>query len=174
MRNKTFTILAITIFMIFALSGCRKSKESQPATAPPKIEWASNPDFTTVEISEKMNIDIHITAEAGIRDFIVEVDSHAISPTLKLFTSDGTPNLDLINDIKLTAMLTAFGIEIPVGDMIKDQTEVNFSLSAFIPMIASVSGPKDHDTYHVFTINMTDNENRTLSKSLTFHYSYAE
>ena len=24
------------------------------------------------------------------------------------------------------------------------------------------------------TINMTDNENRTLSKSLTFHYSYAE
>lgn len=162
----------LLILTLLVISACRKTDE--PATAAPKIEWMSNPNFAPVEITDNMSIEILITAEAGIKEFVVEVKSHAISPTIALFTSDGSSNMDLINDQKLIGMLTAFGVDLPSGDKLLNKTEVYFSLSSLVPMIANVSGEKDHDTNHVFTLNMTDNENRTLSKSLTFHYSYAE
>ena len=174
MKHTTLKICLAATISIFVLDGCTEPVPPQPETAAPTIEWASNPEFETIEIEEQMNVDIRITAEAGIKEFVVSVDSHALSPSISLFTSDSTSNMDLINDAKLIGMLTAFGIDLPAGDRLKDKTEVLFSLSTLVPMIADVSGQKDHDTNHVFTLNMTDNENRTLSKSLTFHYSYAE
>ena len=170
--NITGCIRAIVSLLVFA--ACDKNPSETPTNEALAIEWAANPDFAPVEISGQMDIDIRITAEAGIKSFVVAVDSHALSPSISLFTSDGTANMDLINDRKLIAMLTAFGIDLPTGDKLLDKTEVLFNLSSLVPMIAEVSGERDHDTNHVFTLNMTDNENRNLSKSLTFHYSYAE
>ena len=172
MRNSIYAAVAISV--IICLSGCKKHYDTPETTKAPAIEWTANPDFEVTEISDNMEIDIRIMAEAGISDFVVEVDSHAISPIISLLTADGTPRMDLVNDLQLIAMLSAFNIDLPSGDNLKNKTDVVFSLSSLVPMIADLSGQRDHDTFHIFTLNMTDNENRTLSKSLTFHYSYAE
>lgn len=173
MKSRFITTALFIATTILALAGCKKPV-AEPEIAAPTIEWAANPDFAPVEIAENMNIDIVIKAEAGIQSFVVSVDSHAISPIIKLFTTDGSARMDLINDTKLTGMFAAFGIGLPSGSELKDRTEVVFSLSTLVPMIADLSGQRDHDTNHIFTLDMTDNENRTLSKSLTFHYSYVE
>lgn len=174
MKNTLLKSGLIAMVLLFVSVACKKTGTPEPTTAKPTIEWLSNPDFAPVEITGNMNVDICITAEAGIKEFVVSVDSHVLSPSISLLTTDGTPNMDLINDQKLIMMLSLFDLQLPVGDNLRDRTEVLFSLSGMIPMISDLSGQRDHDTNHIFTLNMTDNENRTLSKSLTFHYSYVE
>ncbi|MCH5329956.1 MAG: hypothetical protein J1E04_03245 [Alistipes sp.] len=174
MKNTLFTNAAAAALTILTLSCCNKKEESPKTAEAPTIEWAANPDFAVMEISDQMDIDIRIRAEAGIRDFVVDVDSHAISPAISLFTTDGTSRMDLINDSKLIAMLAAFNIGLPAGEQLQNKTDVLFTLSSLVPMISDISGERDHDTNHIFTLRMTDNENRTLSKSLIFHYSYIQ
>ena len=55
---------------------------------------------------------------------------------------------------------------LPVGDQLLGQTEVAFSLSKLVPMIAAV-GNQGED--YIFTLEVTDEKDQILRKDVEFH-----
>lgn len=146
--------------------------QPQPSTAP-TMTWAKNPEFKDTPISPTMDVVIVINAPEKIKTFIVTVDSNVLSETIAQlagkddynYSTDGPFDMDLINDAKLIANLSAFGI--PTAEKLSNQTSVNFSLSSLIPMIASFN--PDPGSKHIFTLKVTDLKGQSYEKALTFY-----
>ena len=102
---------------------------------------------------------------------MVDVDSYILGETIAALAGDtytysaDTPySMDLIND---DALITALTGMIPVGDQLKDQTHVDFSLSQLVPLI-NVYSPES-GSRHTFTLKVTDNKNQSLEKAVVFY-----
>ncbi len=160
--------LAVAAFAVMAVVSC---KPDTPAVyAAPEMEWAANPDFSAVELTSSMNVNIKVRAESGIESFVVKVASGVLSPVISAMTSDKSPDMDLIGDTQLISSLDALtGGLMPVGTKLYGKSEVDFDLSALVPMILELSPAKGSD--HVFTLAVTDRAGRSLHRALAFHYS---
>ncbi len=99
--------LAVAALAAMAFVSCEKTPAVEPETpaAAPKMEWDSNPSFEPVELASEMDVNIRVKAEAGIRTFVVKVDSPVLSPIISGITSDHTSDMDLIGDAQLASML---------------------------------------------------------------------
>ncbi|MBP3482298.1 MAG: hypothetical protein J6K28_02765 [Alistipes sp.] len=168
MKKCVFAIIAIALTSV--IYGCSDDKKDEATkTAAPAMAWEANPDFGITDIAEQMDINIRITAEAGIGKFVVTVNSETLAPFISYMTTDGSADMDLIGDTKLIGTLSDLGIAgLPMGDDLKNKTDVLFSLSGLVPMIAAL-GPAD-GSEHTFILKMADNENRTLTRELKFRY----
>lgn len=146
------------------------SVDPQPSTAP-TMTWDVNPSFAPTPIRGEMDVEIEIEAPEGIRDFVVDVDSNVLGETIAGLAGEdytysaGNPfRMDLIGD---KGMIDALNGMIPVGDQLKDQTHVNFSLSQLVPLIAVYS--PESGSQHIFTLKVTDNKNQSLEKAVVFY-----
>lgn len=128
------------------------------------LSWPANPSFDRTPITNPMDVNLKVTAESGIRTFVVTVDSDALEPVICEMTSDGTARMDLINDAKL---IDTLGGLLPAGDDIKGKEAVDFPLSTLVPMILSIGAEPGSE--HIFTLEVSDSEGQTLSQSLTFY-----
>lgn len=128
------------------------------------LSWPANPSFDRTPITDPMDVNLKVTAESGIRTFVVTVDSDALEPVISEMTSDGSPRMDLINDEKLIATL---GGLLPAGDDIKGKESVDFPLSTLVPMILPLWAEPGSE--HIFTLEVSDSEGQTLEQSLTFY-----
>ena len=144
--------------------------DPQPSTVP-VMSWDKNPTFAPTPIAEKMDVEIVIEAPEGIRDFVVDVDSNVLGETIAglagasyTYSPDTPFTMDLIND---EAMIAALNGMIPVGDQLKDQVKVNFSLSQLVPLIAVYS--PESGSQHTFTLKVTDKKNQSLEKAVVFY-----
>lgn len=137
-----------------------------PVTTPdaPTLEWAANPTFGTMTLAEEMDVNLTVKAPGKIKTFVVAVDSDILGEILPGMTGDKSCNLDLINDDTFIAYASNLGLK--SGDEIKGQTEVEFDLSSLVPMIYNLSPASG--TEHKFTLNLTDEYDQALSKTLTF------
>ena len=157
---------------IFALNSCT---EDTPVEDGPSIEWKSNSDFSTVDITETMDVNLTIKAPAGIKSFTVDVKSDALEQVLGAISSNGS-TLDLINDTKLIeglkTMASMEGYEgladLPTGDAILNQTSIDFNISSLVPLILLLTQNETEDSLHEFTINVTDNNAKTATETCTF------
>ena len=141
--------------------------EPEPGVAAPSIEWAANPDFLPVPITDNADADLVVKAPGVIRDFLVTVSENFQDAIALIASEDGSvKDMDLINNEYLISMLASVAPTLPTGDSLKGQTVVDFSLSALVPMIAGV-GNSGED--YIFTLHVTDELGQTLVKSLTFH-----
>lgn len=168
-------ILSAAVLALAVLSGCKKPNTQGPQqTKAPEITWPANPEFAEMPITPQMDINLNITAEAGIKTFVVEVSSDALSPVISSMTSDNSTSMDLIGDEALTGALgTLLGDKaFPMGDELKDATSVDFSLSELVPMILMLS-PEDN-SLHSFTLRLSDNEDRSLEQELRFRYTASD
>ena len=144
--------------------------DPQPSTAP-TMTWATNPNFDRTPIRSEMDVKITITAPEGIRDFVIDVNSYILGPVLASSSfggttnTDGTVRMDLINNATMVSALGGMGV--PTGDNLKDQTEVEFSLSSLVPMILGY-GPAQ-GSEHIFTLKVTDNKDQSLEKAIVFY-----
>ncbi|MBR1509323.1 MAG: DUF4493 domain-containing protein [Bacteroidales bacterium] len=149
---------------------------SQPDNPPvvstaPTMTWESNPDFAPVPIENQMNVEILIEAPETVQEFLVTVDSAVLSETIAQmgghsdyhYSADNPFVMDLIND---QALVSALNGMIPVGDQLKDQTQINFSLSQLVPLILVYS--PESGSNHIFTLKVTDAKGQSLQKSVTF------
>ena len=137
-----------------------------PTSNVPYVEWPANPDFAKMDIVPGMNVELMVYAPAKIKGFVVRVSENFL-PAIQLLVP-GADCLDLIGD--QTAM-DALGSMLPVGDQLLGQTEVTFSLSSLVPLIASV-GNQGED--YVFTLEVTDEKDQQLVKSVTFYNPVTE
>lgn len=139
------------------------------------LSWPENPSLDIVDIHDGMSVSMTVTAPAGIKDFIVTVtsDTQGFLELVSLMTSNPqsagnieSVELDLIND--QAAVSSMRGIGLTTGEDLVGATEVPFELSNLVPMIPS-AGQAGPDTYHYFTLTVTDVNGETSSWDLGFH-----
>ena len=143
--------------------------DPQPSTAP-TMTWEANPDFARMAIREGMDVNIIIAAPEGIKDFVVEVDSYLLEDAIADMGAETTPDgtavsMDLIGNEDLAEALAGLGV--PTGNALKDQTEVTFSLSGLVPLIADLGAESNSE--HIFTLKVTDSKNQSLKKTIVFY-----
>ncbi len=137
-----------------------------PASTVPYMEWPANPDFAKMDIVANMNVELMVYAPAKIKGFVVRVSDNFL-PAIQMLVP-GADCLDLIGD---PSAIEALGTMLPVGDQLLGKTEVAFSLSKLVPLIASV-GTQGED--YVFTLEVTDEKGQQLVKSVTFYNPVTE
>lgn len=113
-----------------------------------EIIWSENPRFDDFHITGTSEIAMTIKMPAGISSFIVEVDNVDFQGALKILTKDEVSFIDLINDEVFAANMRDGGENaidpnhnLPLGDEIYGQTEVEFNLTCFVPMLCGAVDP---------------------------------
>lgn len=132
----------------------------------PYLAWDANPDFEKMDIAEGMSVELMVYAPEKIKEFIVKVSDNFKGAIQMLVP--GAEYLDLIND---EVAKEALGSMLPVGDQLLGKTEVTFSLSKLVPMIAAV-GNQGED--YVFTLEVTDEKGQKLVKDVYFYNPVVE
>ena len=110
-------------------------------------------------ISNDMSVVINISAPAGIKTFVVAIESDVLNDNL------GLTELDLINPGDMASIAEL----ILKGQTLLNATSVTLDLSSLVPLIAGFS-PED-GSLHTFKLSMSDNDGNTLEKSAVFSYN---
>lgn len=138
-------------------------EEPGDSTAP-TIVWKGYDIDKQHVVTPEMVIDVDVTAPAGIRSFVVSIDSETLTPLLP--TIGLTPQFDLC-DIKDPAMAELLGTPIadgglgfPINDQVKNKTHVPFSITYFVQMLVAIEGE------HNFKLEITDNQGQTAAKTV--------
>lgn len=119
------------------------------------IEWAANPTFAPLNITPETQVQMTIKMPAGIASFVVEVSDN-FKDAVAAITDGGVTYIDLIND---PAILENFADSpLLTGNEILNQTEVNFDLSTFIPILCSAAQGMTVD----FILKAKDNKGADL------------
>lgn len=135
--------------------------------AKPSLVWEANPTFALTELkSEGMSVEITVNVPGKVKDFLIDVKSDCaeFEGVIKSMTGDGL-TMDLVNNAALSS-LNDLGI--PTGDSVKGKTTVPFSLSSLLPMILLYN--PEVNSYHTFTLKVTDEAGQTLTQALQFQY----
>lgn len=135
--------------------------------AKPSLVWEANPTFALTELkSEGMSVEITVNVPGKVKDFLIDVKSDCaeFEGVIKSMTGDGL-TMDLVNNAALSS-LNDLGI--PTGDSVKGTPTVPFSLSSLLPMILLYN--PEVNSYHTFTLKVTDEAGQTLTQALQFQY----
>ena len=135
--------------------------------AKPSLVWKANPTFEVTELkSDGMSVEITVNVPGKVKDFLIDVKSDCaeFEGVIKSMTGDGL-TMDLVNNAALSS-LNDLGI--PTGDSVKGKTTVPFSLSSLLPMILLYN--PEVNSYHTFTLKVTDEAGQTLTQALQFQY----
>lgn len=156
----------MAVSAILSLYSCQEKTPAEELDGP-TVEWASNPDFKTLDfygVDEKLDINLKISAPAGIKSFVVKIDSKPLNNGEGLLDGFKLTELDLVNP----AEETAFIVTMILGDgkTVADATEISLDLSALVPLIAGLT---DEDSNHSFTLNIADSNGKSVEKTCTFH-----
>lgn len=168
-RNLLFLLMAfITLSFVACDDDTKENDDNQNGNGTITIEWATNPDFDTVVIESNMagKAVIEIKAEAGIKSLQLNINSPALTDVVLALVGLST-SVDLAT-VELTAEQAAIVSGLPYGDAVKGQTKVTFDVSNLVPMILALPNNAGD---HVFSIVVTDNNNKTAEKDLVFNYT---
>ena len=132
----------------------------------PYLVWEANPDFEIMNIEQGMSVELMVYAPAKIKEFVVKVSDNFL-PAIQMLVP-GAQQLDLIND---EVAKNALGTMLPVGDQLLNQTEVMFSLSKLVPMIAAVGNQGEE---YVFTLEVVDQKGQKLVQDVLFYNPVVE
>ncbi len=137
----------------------------------PSLVWEANPTFAVTELkSEGMSAEMTVNAPNKIKEFLIDVKSDYSDFETTITQLAGSLTMDLINNTDATFVSMMTQVNIPTGDAVKGQTSVPFSLSQILPMMLVYKPDGDTDSYHTFTLRVTDESGNTLTQALTFHY----
>jgi len=130
----------------------------------PVIIWDANPFFDgSYPVSEGTVLDMNVKAAAGIKTFKVEVSDN-FKDAIKTVTKgkygeeNAVPYIDLIGDADIWSAFQG----LPAGDAVKDQTQLNFTLTPFVSMLLAVCDP---GMLVEFTLLATDNNDEPILTS---------
>ena len=135
--------------------------------AKPSLVWEANPTFALTELkSGDMSVEITVNVPGKVKDFLIDVKSDCaeFEGVIKSMTGDGL-TMDLVNNAALSS-LNELGI--PTGDSVKGKPTVTFKLSSLLPMILLYN--PEVNSYHTFTLKVTDEAGQTLTQALQFQY----
>lgn len=135
--------------------------------AKPSLVWEANPTFELMELkSDGMSVEITVNVPGKVKDFLIDVKSDCaeFEGVIKSMTGDGL-TMDLVNN---TALSSLNDLGIPTGASVKGKETVPFKLSSLLPMILLYN--PEVNSYHTFTLKVTDESGQTLTQALQFQY----
>lgn len=135
--------------------------------AKPSLVWEANPTFELMELkSDGMSVKITVNVPGKVKDFLIDVKSDCaeFEGVIKSMTGDGL-TMDLVNNASLSSLND---MDIPTGDSVKGKDTVPFDLSSLLPMILLYN--PEVNSYHTFTLRVTDEAGQTLTQALQFQY----
>ena len=135
--------------------------------AKPSLVWEANPTFELMELkSDGMSVEITVNVPGKVKDFLIDVKSDCaeFEGVIKSMTGDGL-TMDLVNNASLSSLND---LDIPTGDSVKGRDTVPFKLSSLLPMILLYN--PEVNSYHTFTLKVTDEAGQTLTQALQFQY----
>ena len=135
--------------------------------AKPSLVWEANPTFELMELkSDGMSVEITVNVPGKVKDFLIDVKSDCaeFEGVIKSMTGDGL-TMDLVNNASLSSLND---MDIPTGDSVKGKDTVPFDLSSLLPMILLYN--PEVNSYHTFTLRVTDESGQTLTQALQFQY----
>lgn len=135
--------------------------------AKPSLVWEANPTFELMELkSDGMSVKITVNVPGKVKDFLIDVKSDCaeFEGVIKSMTGDGL-TMDLVNNASLSSLND---MDIPTGDSVKGKDTVPFDLSSLLPMILLYN--PEVNSYHTFTLRVTDESGQTLIQALQFQY----
>ena len=121
--------------------------DEEEVQAKNEIIWEENKTFEDYAISSDSQISMTISMPKGIASFVVKVDHADFQNALTMFTGDldgdgkNETDIDLIKDTAFaTNILNVNGGDtLPTGDRVKDQTELVFDLTCFVPLLCNTA-----------------------------------
>lgn len=151
-----------------------------PAAAP-TMEWVGHTpnaegEYEPEEIKKPMDVKVNIQAEAGIESFIIKINSPILATILQQLGAtdvvENTVTLDLIDGTD-GAVTMVKGLLLPKGltDLRGYSELLPLDLSGLVPLILDLGGadPNSIVGNHIFTLSMTDTQNSSITRTLTFY-----
>ena len=148
--------------------------EGTDQTNPIVLNWPMNPTLAKTTIADEMTVLMYVSVPAGIEDFVVTVrsQSQTFLATCSLMTSNPQEEgniesviLDLIDDE--LAVLSMSGIGLQTGDLLYGKSEVEFNISALVPLIPT-QGPV-YGSDNIFNLKVTDKNGISNDWDLVFY-----
>lgn len=129
----------------------------------PSIVWDGYDIDVQHPITPDMTIDLTVTAPAGIKSLVVEIDSEALTPELPTMGIPTTFDLASLDDELATMFSEEFMF--PVNAQVKDKTSLPLSITVFAPLLMNFPGE------HNFILTVTDNNDVVVSKTIQLIYT---
>lgn len=147
----------------------------------PTMEWVGHTpnaegEYEPEEIKKPMDVKVNIQAEAGIESFIIKINSPILATILQQLGAtdvvENTVTLDLIDGTD-GAVTMVKGLLLPEGltDLRGYSELLPLDLSGLVPLILDLGGadPNSIVGNHIFTLSMTDTQNSSITRTLTFY-----
>lgn len=145
--------------------------------AAPTFEWVGhtpNADgsYDKEEVKDGMEVLVNLQAAAGIKEFVITINSQTLALVLGMVGAENIDGnivtLDLINGTTDPAVNMVNDFILPDPDTkLEGYSELlALDLSELVPMILKLPNNVGD---HIFTLTITDNQDRTLEKTLPFY-----
>lgn len=124
----------------------------------PVIEWVGYDLAQVYTLSTDMTIEVNVTATAGIKSFVVDIDSEVLKGMLGMVGMPGlTRPFDLctIEDPEKGFLSGTVGFK--TGDEVKNQTSVSFDINQFVEVLMGLGTPGER---YNFRFEVTDNDDQ--------------
>ena len=108
-----------------------EGEEEEEENLSPSIVWEANPFFDSISIKSGDEISMTVLAPRGLKTFKVEVSDN-FKPAVAMIAQKDY--IDLVNDAE-----TWKPFNLPVGDQVVGQTELQFELTPFIDTLCSAA-----------------------------------
>ncbi len=145
--------------------------------AAPTMEWEGhtpNADGTydKEEIQLGMSVKVNLQAAAGIKGFVITIDSPILATVLGGeggFPTEGNIiTMDVIGNPAVYSFLTGIGVAFP-NPLQGHKDAFTLDLSTLVPMILTLEALGDITGDHKFTLSMTDALGQSIERTLVFY-----
>lgn len=136
-----------------------------PGTDPagePTIVWPGRDIDQRYDVTDGMTVNVSVTVPAGIQEFLVDIEGELSG---EVGSAGLPPHFSLVDPETsqpgLSDSLEELGF--PTRNKVLNQTELTFDISKFVPLLKVFKGDSS------FRMTVTDNQGRTVSKSIMLH-----
>lgn len=138
--------------------------QGEPSIVWEGYEFDAQTGVAQAVVTSGLQVEITFKAPAGIRSLVVNIDSEGLSPE-ELYSVGIPATFDLAdvhNTEDLPALESALSNDLgfPINDEVRNQTEVPFVITPFVPLLAGFPGE------HRFHLTLTDNNGVEISKTV--------
>lgn len=129
------------------------------AAEAPTIVWKQGNIDEPQTVTDGMEIDIDVTAPAGIKNFVITINSEVLAPALIPMELDKPFDLCNVTSPTQAEYLETFGF--PINEAVKGTSSQSISITPFVSLLSGFPGT------HSFELSVTDNNGSNVTKTLT-------
>lgn len=133
----------------------------------PEVEWVGYDIDRAYTLTDDMQIEVRISAPAGVKSFMVTIDAPALYPLLDEVQVPSLKNpFDLCTVTGAEEEFLSGTVGFPTGSKVLNQTALSFNITDFVPALLAVEDEKGAEIPYDFKLEITDNNGDKTVKTL--------